>query len=139
MIDEGALDDDTVVAEVRAAFEAYERALVANDVAALDEWFWADERTVRFGVAEQLYGFDAVARWRAAARPVPADRRVGPVVVTALGPDVAVAACEFRSTSTPAVGRQSQVWARMAQGWRIVHAHVSAPDEPVRAGPDEPV
>ena len=43
------IDLPEVVAEVKAAFERYERALVANDVATLDELF-RDDR-VRFAMA----------------------------------------------------------------------------------------
>ena len=58
-----------VVAEVRAAFERYERALVTNDVATLDELFHMDARTIRYGVAENLYGHAEVAAFRAARPP----------------------------------------------------------------------
>ena len=53
-----------VVAEVRSAFEAYERALIGNDVAAMDAAFWDDERVVRFGLAEIQHGYAEVAAWR---------------------------------------------------------------------------
>ncbi len=130
MIDDDAIDNADVIAEVRDAFEAYEAALVANDVEAMDAWFWDDERVVRYGLAERQYGHRAIARWRASATPVPADRVVGPVVVTAFGRDLAVVACEFRSGAVAEVGRQSQTWVRRPDGWRIAHAHVSAPPEP---------
>ena len=129
-IDDDAIDNADVIAEVRDAFEAYEAALVANDVEAMDAWFWENERVVRYGLAERQYGHAAIAAWRASATPVPADRTVGPVVVTAFGPDVAVVACEFRSAGVAEVGRQSQTWVRRPEGWRIAHAHVSAPPEP---------
>jgi AtzH-like len=44
------------VAEVKAAFERYEKALVSNDVPVLDELFRDDPRTVRYGATEILYG-----------------------------------------------------------------------------------
>ena len=46
------LDDPAVLAEARAVFDRYEAALMANRNAELDEIFWADPRTVRFGVTE---------------------------------------------------------------------------------------
>ncbi len=114
-----------VAAEVLAAFEAYEQALLANDVAELDRWFWDDARTVRYGIAECQYGAEAVAAWRATAEPVPADRRIGPVVVQPWSDDLATVDCEFRNGDRPGVGRQSQLWRRFPEGWRIVRAHVS--------------
>ena len=120
-----AFDADAVEAEVRAAFEAYERVLIANDVAAMDAAFWDDERVVRFGIAEIQHGFAEVAAWRAAATPVPTSRWHERVVVTAFSADLAVVSLEFRNGDAPAVGRQSQVWARLARGWSVIHAHVS--------------
>lgn len=46
------IDLPDVVAEVRAAFDRYETAIVANDVATLDEMFRNDKRTIRYGAAE---------------------------------------------------------------------------------------
>jgi hypothetical protein len=51
-----------VVAEVAETFMAYERALIANDVAALDKLFWDSPLTLRYGVGENLYGHKAIAR-----------------------------------------------------------------------------
>ena len=53
-----------VVAEVTEAFQRYERALVANDVEALDALFWNNPNTLRFGIAENLYGYEAIASFR---------------------------------------------------------------------------
>ena len=125
MIEFESVDLPAVVAEVTATFLAYEAALLANDVAILDEWFWADERLVRFGIAEIQYGAAAVARWRKSAGGVPADRSHRQVTVTALGFDTAIVSLEFSNGTELARGRQSQLWARFADGWRIVHAHVS--------------
>lgn len=121
----GTGDLVAVEAEVRTAFEAYERALVANDVSVMDAAFWDDERVVRFGINEIQHGFAEVAAWRASATPVPTTRWHERVVVTAFGPDLAVVSLEFRNGDSPGIGRQSQVWARLASGWFVVHAHVS--------------
>ena len=120
-----SFDAVAVEAEVRAAFEAYEQALIANDVAAMDAAFWDDERVVRFGIAEIQHGFEEVAAWRATATPVPTSRRHERIVVTAFCADLAVVSLEFRNGDASAVGRQSQVWARLSGGWSVVHAHVS--------------
>jgi hypothetical protein len=130
-LDASGVDRPDVVAEVRAAFEAYERALVANDVAELDQWFWDDPRVVRYGIAEQQYGSDAIRAWRGTTDPVPADRRIERVVVLAVGDDSAVVSCEFTDGDRRRVGRQTQTWARVgdraagAASWRVVAAHVS--------------
>jgi ketosteroid isomerase-like protein len=111
--------------EVRDCFDAYERALLANDVDAMDAWFARDPDVVRFGIAERQHGFDEISAWRRGASPVPADRRHVRTTFTPAGDDAVVVALEFANGDAPAVGRQSQVWARTSAGWRIVHAHVS--------------
>lgn len=119
------IDEAAVVAEVRAAFDRYEAALMANDVAALNELFWADERTVRFGPQESLYGHEMIAAFRRDRPVADIDRRLERVAITTFGPDHAVAMCEYRRTGSGRLGKQSQTWVRFAEGWRIVAAHVS--------------
>jgi len=115
-----------VVAEVRAAFDAYERALVANDVAALDAMFHDDARTIRFGSGENLFGYAAIKAFRAARSPESLARTLSHTVITAYGRDTAVASTLFHRPSMPGkVGRQMQTWVRFPQGWRVVAAHVS--------------
>ncbi|WJK40571.1 DUF3225 domain-containing protein [Solwaraspora sp. WMMA2056] len=130
-----------VCAEVREAFDSYEKALVDNDVAAIVGWFWSSEHTVRFGIADHQYGIDEQRRWRAAQPPLPPGRRLHEVLVTTFGADVAVVTCRFdyhpadpANPADPAdpvdpadPGRQSQTWVRGPAGWRIVSAHVSQP------------
>ena len=120
------INDPTVLAEVEAVFARYEVALVMNDVATLDELFWRDERTIRYGAGENLYGHAAIEAFRAAR---PADglaRRLDRVVITTFGRDFATASTLFTRDSLPGrVGRQMQSWVRMADGWRVVAAQVS--------------
>ena len=126
MVFDGAgVDRPDVVAEVSAAFAAYEKALVDEDHEALDRWFWNDVRVVRFGIGEIQYGADAIAEWRRHMPPVGHDRTLRNTVVTSFGDDQAVVATEFSRPGSGSTGRQSQTWARLADGWRIVHAHVS--------------
>jgi len=117
-------DDADVAREVAAAFADYERALMAYDVEALDGHFWPDPRAVRFGVAENLYGHAAIARYRRSRSSVTA-RQLDRTTVLVLGADAAVVNTEFSYPGDPRRGRQSQVWARTAAGWRVVVAHVS--------------
>jgi hypothetical protein len=125
------IDLPDVIAEVTAQFQRYEKALVSNDVAVLDELFHKDARTLRYGIGENLYGHSEIASFRAARSPVGLMRRTARTIVTSYGRDTAVASTLFyRDTLPGKVGRQMQTWVRFAQGWRIVAAHVSIIDEP---------
>jgi hypothetical protein len=116
---------------VTAQFERYEKALVANDVAVLDELFRQDDRTLRYGIGENLYGYGAITAFRAARSPMGLMRRTDKTVITTYGRDAAVASTLFYRDSAPGrVGRQMQTWVRFPQGWKIVAAHVSIIDEP---------
>jgi hypothetical protein len=124
------IDLPEVVAEVRTAFERYEQALVTNDVAALDAMFHDDPRTIRYGGAENLYGFREIEAFRAARSAVGLARTISKTVITTYGRDFAVASTLFHRVATPGkVGRQMQTWVRLPQGWRVVAAHVSLIDE----------
>jgi hypothetical protein len=114
-----------VLAEVTAAFERYERALVANDVAVLDELFWRSPHTLRYGATENLYGYDAIAGFRAARPSAGLQRDLLRTVITTYGRDCATANVEFRRSASERTGRQSQTWLRTPAGWRVVAAHVS--------------
>ena len=125
------IDLPDVLAEVTAQFERYEKALVSNDVAVLDELFRNDPRTLRYGIAENLYGYDAIMAFRAARSPVGLMRRTDRTVITTYGRDTAVASTLFYRDNAPGrVGRQMQTWVRFPDGWKIVAAHVSIIDEP---------
>ena len=125
------LDLPDVLAEVGKAFARYEAALVSNDVATLGELFRNDPRTLRYGIGENLYGYEAIQGFRAARSPVGLMRKTAQTVITSYGRDTAVASTLFYRDSLPGkVGRQMQTWVRFAEGWRIVAAHVSIIDEP---------
>jgi hypothetical protein len=118
-----------VRAEVETAFARYEAALVTNDVATLQELFWRSELTIRYGIAEILYGSDEIAAFRAARLPVGLARRISRTVITTFGRDFATASTLFERDTVPGkIGRQMQTWARLPDGWRIVAAHVSLID-----------
>lgn len=121
-----------IVVEVAAAFAAYERALVLNEVEAMNALFWDTPETVRYGIAEVQHGGETIRAWRAEAIPVPPSRRLHRTVVTTFGTDYATVSTEFTSDATTLLGRQMQTWARIGassqgehQGWKIVAAHVS--------------
>ncbi len=126
------INDPAVLAEVQAVFARYEDALVNNRVAVLDELFWRSPHTVRYGTGENLYGFDEIAAFRAARPSAGLARTLTRTVITTYGRDLATAMTEFRRDGQPAIGRQSQTWARLPEGWRVVAAHVSLmPGPPV--------
>jgi hypothetical protein len=114
-----------VLAEVTAVYARYERALVSNDIATLDELFWNDARVLRYGATENLYGYDAIKGFRSARSPLNLERTVLKTVIVTYGRDFATANIEFQRKATAAIGRQSQTWLRTAAGWRVVAAHVS--------------
>jgi hypothetical protein len=114
-----------VLAEVNAAFDAYERALVTNDVAVLDKLFFDSPHTLRYGATENLYGYEAIRAFRAARPGKGLARTVTARVVTTYGDAFAVTHIEFRRKGDPRIGRQSQTWVKMPEGWRVVSAHVS--------------
>ena len=125
------IDLPDVLAEVTAQFQRYEKALVSNDVAVLDELFRNAPHTLRYGIAENLYGYEEIMAFRAARSPVGLMRRTNRTVITTYGRDTAVASTLFYRDNAPGrVGRQMQTWIRFPEGWKIVAAHVSIIDEP---------
>lgn len=114
-----------VVAEVEAVFARYEDALVNNRIEVLDELFYESPTTVRYGIAENLVGIEAIRAYRSARPPTSLARRLERTVITTYGRDMATAMTEFERPGFPRIGRQSQTWVRFPQGWRVVAAHVS--------------
>ena len=114
-----------VLAEVTAAVECYEAALVSNDVQVLDTLFWNSPHTLRYGAGENLYGYDEIRAFRAQRSPQGLAREVLRTVITTYGQDFATANLEFQREGSTRIGRQSQTWMRTPQGWRVVAAHVS--------------
>jgi Protein of unknown function (DUF3225) len=120
------INDPAVHSEVTAVFERYEQALVSNDVAVLDELFWADERTIRYGGNENLYGSAEILAFRNTRPPQGLARQLLRTVITTYGTDFATCSTLFsRSNAPDKIGRQMQTWVRMPMGWRVVAAHVS--------------
>ena len=119
------INDPQVLAEVNAAFDRYETALVTNDVAVLDELFWNSPHTLRYGVGENLYGYEAIQAFRAGRPSAGLERTLLRRQITTYGSDFAMANVEFERTGSTRIGRQSQAWLRTPEGWRVVSAHVS--------------
>ena len=118
------LNDPQVLAEVHAAFDRYEQALLANDSATLDAMFLHRADTTRYGVSEVQYGIEEIRAFRGLQRPFV--RRLDRLVIVTYGSDVAVASTLFHREDFPGqVGRQQQTWVRLPDGWRVAAAHVS--------------
>src|SRR5262249_32475242 len=123
------IDLPEVVAEVRQAFERYERALVSNDVATLDALFRDDPRTIRYGAGEILYGYDEIKAFRAGRSPAGLARTLSRTVITTYGRDFATASPTLHPPSTGQVGRQRPTVVPCPEGWRVVAGHFSVIDE----------
>ncbi|HRF08558.1 MAG TPA: oxalurate catabolism protein HpxZ [Xanthobacteraceae bacterium] len=124
------INDPRVLAEVTAAFERYEKALVSNDVAVLDELFLNDPNTIRYGATENLYGYEEIKSFRAARSPVGLARKLERTAITTYGEDFATANTIFTREGSNKLGRQSQTWMRTPYGWRVIAAHVSLIERP---------
>jgi len=119
------VNDPATLAEVTEAVEAYEAALMANDVAALDGAFWNAPHTVRLGVAENLWGFSEIAAFRVGRSGGSPPRTRLRTEITTFGADFATANVLFRRDDSGRIGRQSQTWIRTGEGWKVASAHVS--------------
>jgi hypothetical protein len=115
-----------VKAEVEVQFMRYEKALNENDLAVLDELFWDSPLTIRYGIAENLYGKAEISGFRSGRSAVGLNRTISRTVITTYGRDFATAMTLFaRETAAGKIGRQSQTWLRTDAGWKVVAAHVS--------------
>ncbi len=119
------INEPKVLAEVTAAFERYDRAVNDNDAEVLTGSFWNSPLTVRYGIAEQLYGYEQIGQFRVSNRLQNQRRERIRVVITTFGNDFATASCEYLRLESGRVGRQMQSWVRTPDGWRVVAAHVS--------------
>lgn len=125
------VNNPQALSELIDAFARYEKALVTNDVATLDELFLVSPQTIRFGGGENLFGHDEIAAFRAARSPAGLTRRLERTVITTYGRDFGIASTLFYRESAPGkVGRQMQTWVRTSDGWRVAAAHVSLIDAP---------
>jgi len=116
---------DADAAEVSALSDAYEAALLRNDVEEMNRAFWVSPGVLRFGIADMQSGYDEIVAWRTGAAPVSSKRRTLSKVVAALADGVVAVDLTFRNGDEAMLGRQSQTWVRRPEGWRIVRAHVS--------------
>lgn len=120
------VNDPAVIAELTALHERYETALVANDAVVLDEMFWDSPHALRYGVAENLYGIEEIRTFRLNRPAINLARTVRRIEITSFGDSAGVINLEYvRIADRERIGRQTQFWMRLPQGWKIVSAHVS--------------
>jgi 1-carboxybiuret hydrolase subunit AtzH-like protein len=121
------INSPEVVAELLALYPQYEAALMANDAGTLTKMFWASPQAMRFGMTENLYGIDEIENFRKSRPPANLARTVRRLDLVTFGDDFGSVTLEFERVVNGRTisGRQSQVWVRFPEGWRIVSAHVS--------------
>lgn len=115
--------------EVEQVFDAYEQALVGNNVKQLDQLFWDHPTTLRYGATENLVGYETIRAFRSQRPSANLARTVTSRHITTFGRDCAVANITFTRAGISRIGRQSQTWVRFADGWHVVAAHVSWMDD----------
>jgi hypothetical protein len=121
------INDPATVAELAALYPRYEAALVDNDVETLTAMFWSSPYAIRFGAGENLYGVDEIEAFRKGRPAANLARRQVRLEIVTFGTGFGSVTLEFERDTPGGItrGRQSQVWVRLEEGWRIVSAHVS--------------
>jgi Protein of unknown function (DUF3225) len=121
------INDPETVAELQKLYPLYESALMANDAETLTRMFWASPHVTRFGLTENLHGIEEITAFRKGRAPVNLARIVTRLDIVTFGRDCGSVTLEFERVvdGRTVRGRQTQVWVRLPEGWRIVSAHVS--------------
>ena len=124
-----------VVADVAAAFAAYEKALADNDTFLINALSWEGPRTVRYGVDETQYGSEEIRKSGSDPRRIGTRILAKTTIVTTFGYEYATVNTEFACDHSDLRGRRTVVWARVGPdsqpeaglhgGWRIVASHDS--------------
>ncbi|MGB0370221.1 MAG: AtzH-like domain-containing protein [Opitutales bacterium] len=116
-----------IAQNVVAAFKGYEAALVSNDIEALQSYFHQSPDAIRFGVNEQLYGYEAIAQFRKDRVINFRNRTEKRFEISVLSETVATTMYEYsiEVEGVPRDGRQSQTWLFSEGNWKIITAHVS--------------
>jgi hypothetical protein len=121
------INDPATVAELGELYPRYEQALVSNDVETLIGMFWASPHVARFGPTETLYGIEEIEAFRKGRSSANLARTIQRLEIVTFGKDFGSITVAFEREVAGQItrGRQSQTWARLPEGWRIVFAHVS--------------
>lgn len=109
------------------AFWAYERALMANDLEALDALFAPGPLTLRGDAGGLLVGHDAISEFRSGRGGSP-QRRILAVEVRVVS-DSAALVVAVTAPLSGGRGQQTQLWKRLPDtgAWVVEAAHVSLP------------
>ncbi|MFT4026521.1 MAG: oxalurate catabolism protein HpxZ [Novosphingobium sp.] len=118
------INDPGLLVEMGAAFAEYERALMADDIPAMDKLFHDAPTINRYGVGETLYGIEEIREFRNGRGGSP-QRKLVRVAISVYGNSFATADAEFFRENSDRRGRQSQSWVKFPDGWKVVSAHVS--------------
>ncbi|MCK6066337.1 DUF3225 domain-containing protein [Microbacterium sp. EYE_512] len=119
----GSGADAAIPDDLRAAFEAYERAVVENDLDVLDASFAPGPDVLRGDGAGLLVGHDAIRAFRSRRGGV-ARRTIDSIQYRPLGEDTALLVSVSRYAGGGS-GLQTQVWQRIDGRWLITAAHVT--------------
>src|SRR4051812_23434455 len=121
------INDPAVVAQLMDRHNAYEKALIENDVPVLEALFWDSPHAIRYGVTENLHGADEIRAFRQGRPAINLARTVSRLEIMTLGETAGIVNLEFvrRMDGNERSGRQTQFWFLFEEGWRIVSAHVS--------------
>ena len=125
LANENVINLSDVLIDLDNAFNQYEEALIQNNIPVLDKFFWDNPGTVRYGIAENLYGGDEIRAYRKSCNPVPPGRRITQKNIISFGHNFGIVSVEFTSPDSEHSGRQMQTWVLFPEGWKIVAAHVS--------------
>ena len=124
-VNESEINLPDVLIDLDHAFNQYENALIQNNIPVLDKYFWDNPATVRYGIAENLYGGDDIRNYRRNCKPVHRGRKITQKNITSFGHNFGIVSVEFTSPDSEQTGRQMQAWVLFPEGWKIVAAHVS--------------
>ena len=121
------INDRALVAEITALYMEYEQALCSNDIETMDRLFWDSTEVIRLGATENLYGIEEIRAFRQGRPAVNLEREILKLKVVTFDQDTASVVLEFKRliNDIARYGRQSQMWRKFPEGWKIVFAHVS--------------
>lgn len=122
------LNNSYTIREVKEVFNLYEIALVTNNIKALDQFFHQSKETVRFGVSENLFGYESISEFRKTRPAENLNRYLSKTTISTFDRHFATITTLFHKKNM-AIGRQSQTWVKFPEGWKIVSAHVSYANE----------
>jgi Asp-tRNA(Asn)/Glu-tRNA(Gln) amidotransferase A subunit family amidase len=115
--------------DLETAFWEYERALMANDLEALDRLFAPGPETLRGDAAGILVGHDAISDFRKGRGGAPA-RTILQVAIREIT-DASALVIAVTEPATGGRGQQTQLWTLVDGSWLVAAAHVALPSPAV--------